>query len=103
MNGKLGKTKFNSLGILLYHRAISCIIPGKYMQTLRNKSTNPVRWITQGGDFNHNYTIKVEMFLPEIYATKIVTWNFHVDEYQGTYRYGMILVHDIFSELNIDL
>ena len=90
MNGKLGKTKFNSLGILLYHRAISCIIPGKYMQTLRNKSTKPVRWITQGGDLNTNYTSKLENLLPDIDEKKSVKWNLYVDELQGTHRYDTL-------------
>ena len=36
-------------------------------------------------------------------TAKIVTWNFHVDDSQGYHRYNMILVCEIFSELNIDL
>ena len=32
-----------------------------------------------------------------------MTYNFHVDELQDKYKYDMILVRDILSELNIDL
>ena len=42
------------------------------MQKLRKKITNPVRWITQGGDFNTNYTRKVELVLLKLDATKSV-------------------------------
>ena len=37
--------------------------------------------------------------MPELDAAKIVTCNFHVDGFQGNYRYNMILGQDIFSEL----
>ena len=39
------------------------------MQKMRDKNTNRVHWITQGGEFNANYTSKIENVLPEIYET----------------------------------
>ena len=45
-----------------------------------------VRRITQRGDFNNNFTSKVGIVLPEIDATKTVTWNFHVNDLQGYHR-----------------
>ena len=73
MNGRLSKFKFGSPRILLDFRDISNIILGKYTHKLIKKNTNQVLWGTQGGDFNTNYTSKVEILLPEIYATKIMT------------------------------
>ena len=72
------------------------------MQKLGKKMTKPVRRSTQGGDFNINQRSKVQIVLPEIYATKSVTWNFHMNDSQVPHMYGMILGWDIFSELNID-
>ena len=59
----LAKNFFNSLRIILYSGAISYIILGKHTKKLRKKNTNPVRWSTQGGGFNTNYTSKVEIVL----------------------------------------
>ena len=53
--------------------------------------TNPVYLSTQGGDFNTNYTSKEEIVLNELDTTKIVTWDFRIDESQGTHTYVMIL------------
>ena len=49
------------------------------MQKMRKKMTNTVCFSTQVGGFNTNDTSKVEIVLPELYETKIVTWYFHVD------------------------
>ena len=62
-----------------------------------------VRRITQRGDFNNNFTSKVGIVLPEIYATKTVTWNFHVNEFQGSHKYDIIPGLDILYKLNMDL
>ena len=42
------------------------------MHQLQKKNINKLRWSTQGGDFNTNYTSKVEIVIPEIDVTKIV-------------------------------
>ena len=44
------------------------------------KNTKPVKWSTQGGDFQTNHTANVELILPELYAKKSVTFNFNVDD-----------------------
>ena len=49
--------------------------------------TNPVRWSTQGGDFNTDYTFKVENALVGLNLTKSVTWNFHLDDLHRNHRY----------------
>ena len=54
-----------------------------------------VYYITQGVEFNINYISKVENLLPEIYATEIVTMNFHMDDSRGKHRYNITLGRDI--------
>ena len=49
-----------------------------------------VRWITQGGDLNTNYTSKLENLLPDIGEKKSVKCNLYVDELQGTHRYDTL-------------
>ena len=70
INGRLVKSKFNALSILLYSGASSYIILGKYMEILQDKITNTVLWIKQGVDFNADYTIELKIVLPELYETK---------------------------------
>ena len=96
MNCSLGKARFKSLRILLDCGASSSIVLGKNTHKLWKKTTKPVRWITQGGDFQTTYKSKVEIVLPELDATNIITWDFHVDDSQGNHKYGMILGRDIF-------
>ena len=61
MKVRLGKEKVNSLRILLNPGASSSIIIGKHTNKLRNKNTKHIHWSTKGGDFNINYTSKVEI------------------------------------------
>ena len=65
--------------VLLYSRERSSIIRDKNMQKLWKKNTAWVHFSAEGGDFNTNYTSKVEIVIPEIYWMKIVKWNFHLD------------------------
>ena len=87
MNGILGKANIYSLMFILYYGDIYYIISGKQAQKLRNKNTKQLHRSTQGGDFNTNYKIRLEIVLPELDATKIIMCNFHVDYLQGTFRY----------------
>ena len=73
------------------------------MPKKRNKKTNPFRWSTQGGDFNTNFTSNVEFLPHRLYKRKIVMCNFRMDDLEVHHRYDMILLLDIFYELNIDL
>ena len=56
------------------------MVLGKHTETLLNKNTQPVKWITQGGDFLITYTASVELVLSELDATKSLAWNFEVDD-----------------------
>ena len=87
MNCRLRKSKINLLINILDSVDISSVILGKNVQILRNKTTNPVHWITKGGDLKKNYQIRVEIVLLKLDATKSMTWNLHVNELQGNYKY----------------
>ena len=52
----------------------------------------------QAGSSTTNLKVKIDFTLPELSATKIVTWNFHVDDYNKG-RYGMILGRDLLTAL----
>ena len=81
----------------------SLIVLGKHTTELRHKKTHWVKWSTQGGEFLTTHTTNVELVLPELDATKIVKWNFHVDDSQKTSRYDMITGQDLLLELKLNL
>ena len=97
MNGILGKSKYSTLRIILDSGAISLVVLGKNTQKLCRKNTQPVKWSTQGGDFLTTYTKNADFVLLELDSTKIVTWNFHVDESWENERYDMIIGQDFLS------
>ena len=49
-----------------------------------------MQWHTQEGNITTNLKVKIYLNLPKLRATKIVTWNCHVDE-SAKGRYDMIL------------
>ena len=49
------------------------------------------------------HTTNVDFVLTELNATKILTWNFHVDDLWKHSRYNMIMGQDLLSELQIYL
>ena len=57
--------------------------------------TKSVHWSTKRWNFDKNYTNKVEIVLPELYGTKSVMWNFHVDDLHVKHRYNILLGYDI--------
>ena len=61
-----------------------------------------IQWHTQGGIINTYIKVKVDFILPEVSATKIVTWNCHVDE-STRGRYNMILGRDLLKSLGLNL
>ena len=71
--------------------ANSSILLGKQTLKLRHKKTQTVKWSTQGGDFLTIYKTNVELVLPELDATKSVTWSFHVYDLQKNSPYDMII------------
>jgi hypothetical protein len=103
LNSRHGKAKWhNFLKILLDSGTSSSILLGKYAEKLRQRHIKPVEWSTQAGNFTTKYKAKVEFLMPELDATKSVTWMFHVDDSPGVHRYDMIIGRDNLSELNLD-
>ena len=49
-----------------------------------------MKWHTQEGNITTNIKVKIYFTLPELNATKIMTWNCHVYE-SAKGRYDMIL------------
>ena len=57
-----------------------------------------IQWHTQGGNITTNIRVKIDFTLPELSATNVMTWNFHVgDSAKG--GYPMILGRDRLKEL----
>ena len=83
--------------------ASSSIVIRKQTQKLRHKKTQSVKWITHSSDFLTTYKTNLELVLPELEATKSVTWRFHVNDLQKISRYDMIIVRYLLLELKLDL
>ena len=58
-------------------------------------------WETQAGKFTTLNKVKVELCLPELSATKILTWKFHMD-YSTIGRYNIILGRYLLTDLGLD-
>ena len=71
MKGRLVNAKFISLKILLDSVECFSIIQGKHMDKLKMKNTKQVSRIPQVGEFNNNYTRKIENLLSYLYSTKL--------------------------------
>ena len=103
MNIRLCKAKYLTLMILLDSGVSSSIVLGKHTHKLFHKKTQTFKWSTQGGDFLTTYTKNVELVIPELDATKSMTWTFHVYYLQKNPRYDMIIGKDLLLELKLDL
>ena len=53
-----------------------------------------MEWHTQAVDITTNLKVKIDFTLPGFSATKIVMWNFHVDD-STKIRYSIILGRDL--------
>ena len=60
-----------------------------------------MKWHTQAVKITTNIRVGIYFTLPEISATKIVTWNFQADE-SAKRKYGMILGRYILTELGLN-
>ena len=56
----------------------------------------------QAGIITTNLKVKMHFALPELRATKIVTWNCHVDDFVKG-RYDMILGRDLLAALGLNI
>ena len=60
------------------------------------------KWHKQAGIITTNMKVKIDFTLPEFRVTKIVMWEYHVDE-SDRVRYNMILVRNILKSLRLNL
>ena len=56
----------------------------------------------QSGNITTNLKFKIEFSLPDLSATRILTWNFHVDD-SAKVRYYVVLGRDILPELVVNI
>ena len=61
-----------------------------------------MQWHTQAGKITTNTRIKIDFTLTELSGTKIVTWNFHMDD-SNKGRYYSILGRYILTVLGLNL
>ena len=80
MNTCKGKAKFKYFLTLLDSGCSSTIVMNRPISKLNPKKDNVVQWHMQAGNITTNHKVKIYFTLPELSATKIVTWNWHVDD-----------------------
>ena len=90
MNTQKGRVKFKNFHILLDGRCSSTIIIRRLIKNLYTKIYTVMQWHMQEGNITNNIKVDIYFTLPELSATKIMTWNCHVDE-SANGRYDMIL------------
>ena len=61
-----------------------------------------MQWHIQAGSIITNLKVNIDFTLPEFSATKIVTWNCHVDD-SDKVRYGIILGRDLIKYLVLNI
>ena len=61
-----------------------------------------MQWHIQAGSIITNLKVNIDFTLPEFSATKIVTWNCHVDDSING-RYDMILGRYLLTTLGLDI
>ena len=72
------------------------------MIKLNHKKEYVMQWHTQAGNITTNMEVKIDFTIPGLSATKIVTWDCHVDG-SAKVRYDMILGRDLLTELVLNL
>ena len=102
MNTQKGKSMFNNFIILLNSGQISAIIMERLIHRITSKKDAVMHWNTQAGKITTNLKVKIYSTLPELSATKIVTWNCHVGDCAKC-RYDMILSRNLLTDLSLNL
>ena len=93
MNTLKGRAKFKNFRILFNSVFSSMIVMGRLVTKL-DKKNDVMQCHTQVGNITTNLKVKVYFASPETSATRIMTWNFHVDD-STKGRYGMIIGRDL--------
>ena len=75
---------------------------GRIITNNNSKEGSMMKWHTQAVSITNNLKFKIDSTLPELIPTKIVVWNFHMDD-STRGRYDMILGRDLFTKLVLNL
>lgn len=100
MNACKRIAKFKVLQILLGGELCFTIIMVNMKSQIKKKKDAVTQWQAQAGTFTTDQKHKLNFFLQEFSATKIVTWECHVDE-SNEVQYDIFLVIDLLTTLII--
>ena len=101
MNTQKGRVKFKKFQILLNSGFNYTIVTGR-IKKIKPKEDAVMQLHTKVGKITTNLKVNIDFNLPELRATKIVTWNCNVDDsYKG--RYDVILGRYLLSVLGLNL
>ena len=74
----------------------------RLIEKLNPKKYAVIQWHTQSGNITTNLKVKIDFTLPELSATKILTWGYHVyDSAKG--RYDIIFGRDLLTALVLNI
>ena len=80
--------------ILLDNGSSSMTVMGNMTLKIKTKESEKTTWGTQARKFTTSKKVNVDFCLPEFIAMEIVTWKWHVDEYNNG-KYDMLLGRDL--------
>ena len=81
MNIPSGKEKYGNAQIVLGNRNSSTSVMGKLRSKLKQEVSSEITMLeTQSVKFTTSKKVNTDFCLPELSATKIVLWTFHVDK-----------------------
>ena len=102
MNSQKGRENFKNFRILLDSGFSSTISMIGLIKAITPKEDGGLKSHTQASSITTNLNFKIYFTLPDLSVTKIVTWNWYVDD-SDKYRYYMILGRDILKSLVFNL
>ena len=74
-----------------------------YNSNIKNtEQYSVVQWHTQAVNITTNLTVKIDFILHEFRMTKIMRWDFHVNNSDNS-RYDMILGRDMLTALVLNI
>ena len=87
-----GKVIYRTLKILLDSGTSTTILSVSLIPKARRNNYTTTNWYTQGGVFKTQAKETLSFQLPELYHTKTITYDMHVDDTNNSHRYDMIMV-----------
>ena len=97
-----GKATFKNFRILLDGEFSSKSVMRRLIYKLNPKKYYVVQWHIQAGNITTNLKVKIYFTLPDLSPTKIVMWDFHVDD-SSKVKYYINLGRDKLTALVLNL